>query len=150
MYLLTVRKFSFSPRIDYPDRLYDLAITHQTANKADEEKCSLSHYLFPVSSSQSSTVEQLRRDLRNWLSAPDPSTNHNIARSLHHEGTATWFFQGSIFKEWKLKPSLLWIYGKRKFLPSVTLHPADPCLCSGIGKERTLVCDQSAVVAYIG
>jgi hypothetical protein len=24
-----------------------------------------------------------------------------------------WFFQGSVFEEWKSSPSLLWIYGKR-------------------------------------
>jgi hypothetical protein len=59
------------------------------------------------------TGSQLRQDIRRWLSPPDPSTNHNIARSAHHEGTATWFFQGDIFKEWKSTPSLLWIHGKR-------------------------------------
>jgi hypothetical protein len=30
-----------------------------------------------------------------------PSTNHNIARSAQHEGTATWFLDGSIHREWK-------------------------------------------------
>ena len=56
-----------------------------------------------------------REKLKNWLSPPDPSTNHNIARKAHHEGTASWFFQGSIFKQWKSSP-LLWIHGKRTFL----------------------------------
>ncbi|KAH9988803.1 hypothetical protein BJV74DRAFT_988000, partial [Russula compacta] len=56
---------------------------------------------------------QLRQDLRRWLSPPDPSTNHNIACGAHHEGTATWFFEGSIFNQWKSTGSLLWIYGKR-------------------------------------
>ena len=59
------------------------------------------------------TGNQLRQDLRRWLSPPDTSTNHNIACSAHHEGTATWFFQGNIFKEWKSSGSLLWIHGKR-------------------------------------
>ena len=67
---------------------------------------------------------QLRQDLRRWLSPPDPSTNHNIACSAHHEGTATWFFQGNFFKEWKSSGSLLWIHGKRmsyyRFRPSST------------------------------
>jgi hypothetical protein len=112
------------PCIGYPDHFNDLAITHQMTNKADEEKCAWSRYLFRCSRSQRSIVEQLRRDLRKWLSAPDPSTNHNVARGVHHEGTATWFFQGGIFKEWKLNPSLLWIYGKREF--SALCHSA-PC-----------------------
>ncbi|KAF8492083.1 hypothetical protein F5888DRAFT_1860114 [Russula emetica] len=44
---------------------------------------------------------QLRQDLRRWLSPPDPSTNNNIACNAHHEGTATWFFRGSIYQDWK-------------------------------------------------
>jgi hypothetical protein len=58
---------------------------------------------------------QLRQDLRKWLSPPDPSTNHNIACNAHHEGTATWFFEGTTYKEWKStgSESLLWIHGKR-------------------------------------
>jgi len=55
---------------------------------------------------------QLREKLRRWLSPPDPSTNHNIARKVHHEGTSTWFFQGGMFQDWKSSPSLLWIHGK--------------------------------------
>ncbi|KAH9018461.1 hypothetical protein EDB84DRAFT_1231526, partial [Lactarius hengduanensis] len=47
-----------------------------------------------------------------WLSPADPSTNHNIARKAQHKGTAVWFFQGSIFIEWRSTGSLLWIHGK--------------------------------------
>jgi hypothetical protein len=55
----------------------------------------------------------------------DPSTNHNIAQKAQHKGTAVWFFQGSIFIEWKSTGSLLWIYGKRAFLsPFVRLAPS--------------------------
>ena len=60
---------------------------------------------------------QLRESLRRWVTPPDPSTNHNIACDIHHGGTAEWFFQGSIFAEWKSDGSLLWIYGKRVLLP---------------------------------
>jgi hypothetical protein len=61
------------------------------------------------------TGNQLRQDIRGWLSPPDPSTNHNIACNAHHEGTATWFFKGRTYKEWKStgSDSLLWIHGKR-------------------------------------
>ena len=55
---------------------------------------------------------QLWECLHKWLSPPDPSTNHNIACRTHHKRTATWFFQGSIFEEWKTTGSLLWIHGK--------------------------------------
>jgi hypothetical protein len=59
-----------------------------------------------------------------WLSPPDPSINHNIARKAHHKGTTSWFFQGGIFREWKSFPSLLWVHGKRMslFLASTPPH----------------------------
>ena len=60
---------------------------------------------------------QLRESLRRWVSPPDPSTNQNIACDIHHGGAAEWFFQGSIFAEWRSTGSLLWIYGKRMFFP---------------------------------
>jgi len=55
---------------------------------------------------------QLRGNIHKWLSPSDPSTNHNIARGTHHRGTSAWFFEGSIFREWKTTGSLLWVHGK--------------------------------------
>ncbi|KAH8997859.1 hypothetical protein EDB86DRAFT_3076393 [Lactarius hatsudake] len=73
------------------------ALVQQAANNIDDEKRS-----------------RIRTKHRKWLSPPDPSTNQNLACVTQHEGTATWFFQGSIFMEWKSKgiTSLLWIHGK--------------------------------------
>lgn len=51
---------------------------------------------------------------RTWLSPPDPSINHNTACEIRHDGTATWFIQGNIFRGWKEKGPLLWIHGTRK------------------------------------
>ena len=62
--------------------------------------------------------KQTRQDLRRWLSPPDSSINHNIARKAHYKGTARWFFEGGIFKIWRSSPSLLWIHGKR-MLPAL-------------------------------
>ena len=56
---------------------------------------------------------QLRESIHKWLSPPDPSTNHNVACDTHHKKTATWFFEGKVYQEWKSKGSLLWIHGKR-------------------------------------
>ncbi|KAH9022789.1 hypothetical protein EDB85DRAFT_353721 [Lactarius pseudohatsudake] len=55
---------------------------------------------------------QIERDVRKWLSSPDPTVNYNIARRIYQEGTAVWFLEGSVFKEWDLIGSLLWIHGK--------------------------------------
>ncbi|KAH9061914.1 hypothetical protein EDB87DRAFT_1560217, partial [Lactarius vividus] len=56
--------------------------------------------------------DRLQRESRSWLSPPDPSSNYNIARDIHQDGTARWFCNGSVFAEWNAKGSLLWIYGK--------------------------------------
>ena len=61
---------------------------------------------------------QIEQDVRKWFSPPDPSVNYNTACEAYQKGTAAWFFQGSIFKEWELIDSLLWIHGKRAFLLS--------------------------------
>ncbi|KAI1414950.1 hypothetical protein F5Y13DRAFT_178439 [Hypoxylon sp. FL1857] len=62
-------------------------------------------------------VESLKEDnhsrqIRGWLSPPDPSTNFNRALSLRHEGTGSWFLQSREYSEWKTKKdSFLWLNG---------------------------------------
>jgi ankyrin repeat domain-containing protein 50 len=62
--------------------------------------------------------DTLQKDIRNWLSPPDPWKNHYIARESHHEGTSAWLVEGETFSEWKSSgpSSLLWIHGKRESL----------------------------------
>ncbi|KAH9009928.1 hypothetical protein EDB83DRAFT_2185807, partial [Lactarius deliciosus] len=55
---------------------------------------------------------ELRKDLRKWVSPPDPSVNYNTASGAHHEGTATWCTKGNTVTDWKASGSLLWIHGK--------------------------------------
>ena len=83
------------------------------------------------------TGNQLRESLRQWVTPPDPSTNHNIACDIHYCGTAGWFFRGNIFAEWKSKGSLLWIYGKRMSFPhtSVDRPLITVLLLAGSGKS---------------
>jgi hypothetical protein len=71
---------------------------------------------------------QLRESTHKWLSPPDPSTNHNTACGTHHKKTATWFFEGRIYQEWKATGSLLWIHGKRLSVPLCKLTPSDTIL----------------------
>ncbi|KAH9048907.1 ankyrin repeat-containing domain protein [Lactarius hengduanensis] len=79
--------------------------------------------------------------LRAWLSPSDPSTNHNIARRAQHEGTAVWFFQGSVFIEWKSIGSLLWIHGKPGSGKSV--------ICSSVIQDIMAACEAGlAIMAY--
>ncbi|KAH9060233.1 hypothetical protein EDB87DRAFT_621040 [Lactarius vividus] len=84
---------------------------------------------------------QLTQLLREWLSPADPSTNHNIARKAQHKGTALWFFQDSIFFEWKSTGSLLWIHGKPGSGKSV--------ICSSVIQDIMTLCEaRSAIMAY--
>ena len=95
-------------------------VIQQVANGMDEIKCSWlpNHPIVRISHLELFAGNQLIRLLRFWLSPADPSTNHNIARKVHHGGTAAWLFQGQIIIEWKSTGSLLWIHGKRALLSS--------------------------------
>ena len=66
--------------------------------------------------SDSFTGSQLRDSFLRWLSPPNPSTNHNISCDAHHNGTTRWFFQGSIYNQWKSTGSFMWVHGKRALL----------------------------------
>ena len=85
--------------------------------------------------------KQLRESAHKWLSPPDPSTNHNIACDTDHKKTASWFFQGNIFPEWKSSGSLLWIHKKRSPRPLSNLAPSNTILCcSWLRQKRSFVC----------
>ena len=95
-------------------------IIQQAMDDIDVMKRSYLVFVFADDRVSDATVgSQIRQLLRAWQCPPDPSTNHNVARKMEHEGTEVWFFEDDKFKEWKVTGSLLWIYGKRKFiLPS--------------------------------
>ncbi|KAF8463549.1 hypothetical protein DFH94DRAFT_699530 [Russula ochroleuca] len=61
---------------------------------------------------------QLRKDLTDWLSPPDPFIDFNTADHARHEGTAEWFTQSSVFRNWKESSSFLWIHGKHLYIHS--------------------------------
>ncbi|KAI0297921.1 hypothetical protein BC826DRAFT_135232 [Russula brevipes] len=87
---------------------------------------------------------QLKNSLQKWLSPSYPysypSTNQNEARNKHHEGSAEWFFRGSIYNQWKSADSFLWIHGKPGSGKSI--------LCSGIIEDIQTLCDSGK--AFIG
>ncbi|KAH8987325.1 hypothetical protein EDB92DRAFT_1145425 [Lactarius akahatsu] len=84
---------------------------------------------------------QIEQDVRRWLSSPDPTVNYNTARKIYQEGTAVWFLEGGIFKEWDLIGSLLWIHGKPGSGKSI--------LCASIIKHVISLRDAgSAALAY--
>ena len=111
--------------------------TQQTATDVDQERrlssnlISVRFRILPISSGR-----QLRENIHKWLSPSDPSTNHNIACGTHHKKTASWFFQGTIFQEWKSTGSLLWVNGKRLPTPPSNLTPSNIIfIIAGSGKS---------------
>ncbi|TIA07821.1 hypothetical protein D6C80_09570 [Aureobasidium pullulans] len=47
-----------------------------------------------------------------WLSAPDPSTNYNVAQEQRRKGTGSWFLQGQLFQKWNRNPhACTWLHG---------------------------------------
>ena len=118
------------------------ASMQQTANDVDDVKRLLSTNLISADNGALHILlgNQLRESIHKWLSPPDPSTNHNIACGTHHKKTATWFFEGSIFQEWKSTGSLLWIHGKRLSRPLSNLTLSDVVLyCSRLRQKCYLV-----------
>jgi hypothetical protein len=90
---------------------------------------------------KTSLGNHLLEKIRKWLFPPDPSVNHNVARQAHHKGTASWFFEGIAYNEWKATGPLLWIHGNRTAFHSFfsTNSTDDLCSCSGIWQKRSLV-----------
>ncbi|KAH9165582.1 hypothetical protein EDB89DRAFT_1891951 [Lactarius sanguifluus] len=115
-----------------------LRLTHIITNDGKETKQVVQQL---ASSVDDMKWNQSRKSLREWVFPPDPSTNHNIACDLHHGGTAQWFFQGSMFDEWKSTGSLLWIYGKPGSGKTI--------LCSAIVQDIAALCEAGlASMAY--
>ncbi|KAH9991065.1 hypothetical protein BJV77DRAFT_562014 [Russula vinacea] len=66
-----------------------IAETLKVTNRVDDKVTVL------VDANKRSANADLRETLQKWLAPSDPSINHNIARKAHHNGTASWFFQGN-------------------------------------------------------
>jgi hypothetical protein len=94
---------------------------------------------FPPDVSDLFTGNLLRDNFLRWLSPSDPSINHNIATKAHHDGTAQWFFQGSIFNNWKSAGSFLWIHGKRAFPLNFTRSISPDHLHSIAGSGKSVL-----------
>src|SRR5712692_5859878 len=108
------------------------------ANDMDEAKRLSSNLISAgYGTSPNLSGNQLRECTHKWLTPPDPSTNHNIACGTHHKKTATWFFQGRIYQEWRSTGSLLWIHGKRLSPPlsNLIFSLIPSCLVAGSGKS---------------
>jgi hypothetical protein len=68
-------------------------------------------------------TDKLRQKIHRWLAAPDPSSNHNDARSKRQPTTVAWFVDGDEFQRWKTDfDSFIWLYGIRMFAISSSVR----------------------------
>ena len=57
-------------------------------------------------------IDNEREKMHQWLSAPDPSLNHNKACEQRQATTGSWFIRSQQFTNWKANPDvLLWLHG---------------------------------------
>ena len=95
-------------RIWYPFRKE--TITKLRGNVADvRERLKLALQVLQLAVQQSDRW----RNIVNWLSPPDPWTNHHSARQRHESGTGAWLLESDSYMRWKAgKVEHLWISGK--------------------------------------
>ncbi|KAI4727064.1 Pfs, NACHT and ankyrin domain protein [Aureobasidium sp. EXF-10728] len=61
---------------------------------------------------QSMRLESHQKEIKDWLSAPDPRSNYTDALRKRHERTGLWFLDGEVFTKWKRQTgSFLWLHG---------------------------------------
>lgn len=54
-----------------------------------------------------------KKEILDWLAAPDPSTNYQSACRSRHAATGSWLLEDEEFSQWKMDAnSLLWLHGK--------------------------------------
>ena len=89
----------------------------------------------------------MRRNVRNWLSPPDPWKNHNLANESRHSGSGTWWIQSDAYAEWKSSSasSLLWINGKRQYSVFYSFLKLTTVSAAGAGKS-VIWCENLSIV----
>jgi len=97
---------------------------------------------------------QLQRDIRTWLSPPDPWKNYNIACGSRHKETGSWFVNSKTFSEWKASgpSSLLWVNGKRQLPPGAYIITDTDSLpfVAGAGKSVIWYANINLSVFHLG
>ena len=105
----------------------------------------------PVQHGSCSTPDdELRKKICEWLSPPDPSTNHNAALQARHEGTGDWFLEGQEFLKWTTTPgSFLWIHGIRMYTLIVPNVATDVGAVYPAGNGKTILWYVSARCRHV-
>ncbi|KAK0123929.1 hypothetical protein ONS95_008919 [Cadophora gregata] len=90
------------------------------------------------------STDQTQQDIKTWLAAPDPFTNHVANRKKRQAHTGTWLLRSKQYENWLTSPkSFLWLYG----IPG----SGKTVLCSTLVEQLLLYCKnmpQSAIVYF--
>ena len=103
-------------RLTQDEGLATGAQTLQLVNKAERESFRIVMFSDDRGTEPDFAGDKVVRNIREWLSPPDPWKNHNIVDETRHGETGTWLIQGDTYAKWKSSrpSSLLWINGKRQ------------------------------------
>lgn len=64
------------------------------------------------------SLKEVRKEIREWLKAPNFLVIHRAAMEQHTDKTGTWFIESEEFQEWvKGQGLVLWCTGMREFYP---------------------------------
>ncbi|PVH76555.1 hypothetical protein DL98DRAFT_517882 [Cadophora sp. DSE1049] len=89
------------------------------------------------------STDQTRQDIKAWLAAPDPFTNHVANRKKRQAHTGTWLLRSKQYEHWLTSSkSFLWLYG----IPG----SGKTVLCSTLIEQLLLYCQNMphTAIAY--
>ncbi|KAL8706555.1 MAG: hypothetical protein Q9201_000428 [Fulgogasparrea decipioides] len=93
--------------------VHDLELeTNETVLETNEYVLEIKDAMLDVQSqADRAKLENERKAIKEWLSAPDPSINHTRAYRSRQKSTGLWFLDGETFACWEKQGSLVWLYG---------------------------------------
>lgn len=81
------------------------------------------------------------KKIEEWLSPPDPWTNHHSARQLHEPCSGSWLLQSDLYQHWKNSSTRhLWMHGKAGCGKTV--------LCSTAVEDVKAYCEGQPDIGY--
>lgn len=131
------RKTSREEDLSYA--LYGIFEVALGANYGEGYKRARQNLLAAINQEESRATQQATqfRMITDWLSPPDPWTNHEMARQQYESKTGSWFLQSEKYREWKIGAVRnLWIH--------VKAGSGKTILCSTAIEDIRLHCDQRA------
>ncbi|KAL8765077.1 MAG: hypothetical protein Q9209_007738 [Squamulea sp. 1 TL-2023] len=93
--------------------IHDLGLqNNETVMKNNENVLEIKNTMLDVRDQADRVkLEDERKAIKEWLSAPDSTTNYTRAHRSRQKDTGLWFLEGETFACWEKQGSLVWLYG---------------------------------------